>query len=286
MFNFCTKKDEQILELKKRIEELEKEKEKDDLLLEEINEVILKFEKGFYGITVKNSSLNQKLNEIKNNFNKALLNNSRLADAGIKTLIEYGNAKFDTELEVKDLSGKMGSIILGIRALGNTVSEILALLDNSAIQLHQQVVELSSASTSLASAANRQAASLEETAAALEEVSSTVSNTSENTLKMAQLSREVNISAQNGQRLANETAESMVKINNDVSLIQEATAVIDQIAFQTNILSLNAAVEAATAGEAGKGFAVVAQEVRNLAGRSAEVAKEINKIVNKAKESK
>ena len=284
MFNFCTKKDEEIERLKRRIEELENEKKEDDLLLEEINEVILKFEKGFYGITVKNNSLNHKLNEIKNNFNKALLNNSRLADAGIKTLIEYGNAKFDTELETDNLSGKMGSIILGIRALGNTISEILALMDNSSEQLHQQVVELSAASRSLASASNRQAASLEETAAALEEVSSTVANTSENTLKMAQLSKEVKLSAQKGQKLANETAESMIKINDEVSLIQDATAMIDQIAFQTNILSLNAAVEAATAGEAGKGFAVVAQEVRNLAGRSAEAAKEINNIVSKAKQ--
>ena len=74
----------------------------------------------------------------------------------------------------------------------------------------------------------------------------------------------------------------MDEINNQVHLINDSILVIDQIAFQTNILSLNAAVEAATAGEAGKGFAVVAAEVRNLASRSAEAAKEIKAIVENA----
>ncbi len=278
------KKDEEIERLKRRIEELENQKKDEDLLLNEINEVVQKFEKGFYGILIENKSSNQKLNEIKDNFNKALLNNSRLAEAGIKTLIEYGNAKFDSSLDVDNLSGKMGSILLGIRALGNTISEILGLLDNSSIELHQQVVELSSAANSLASASNQQAVSLEETAAAIEEVSSTIGNTNEHTLMMAQLSKEVNESAKSGQKLANDTVESMIKINDEVTSIQEATAIIDQIAFQTNILSLNAAVEAATAGEAGRGFAVVAAEVRNLASRSAEAAKEINSIVQKARQ--
>lgn len=149
------KKDEEIERLKRRIEELENQQNSDDLLLHELNEVMQKFEKGFYGITVKSESSNLKLNEIKNNLNKALINNSRLADAGIKTLIEYGNAKFDYALEADNLSGKMGSILLGIRALGNTISEIFGLLDNSSIELYQQVVELSSAANSLASASNQ-----------------------------------------------------------------------------------------------------------------------------------
>ncbi len=82
--------------------------------------------------------------------------------------------------------------------------------------------------------------------------------------------------------MANQTTTAMDEINTQVNLVNEAIGVIDNIAFQTNILSLNAAVEAATAGEAGKGFAVVAQEVRNLATRSAEAAKEIKAIVERA----
>jgi methyl-accepting chemotaxis protein len=99
---------------------------------------------------------------------------------------------------------------------------------------------------------------------------------------MATLGTTVNRAVTSGQELANKTATSMDNINNEVTAINEAITVIDQIAFQTNILSLNAAVEAATAGEAGKGFAVVAQEVRNLAARSAEAANEIKTLVESA----
>lgn len=99
---------------------------------------------------------------------------------------------------------------------------------------------------------------------------------------MANLANEVTIAANQGEKLATKTTTSMEEINNQVSTINEAITVIDQIAFQTNILSLNAAVEAATAGEAGRGFAVVAAEVRNLANRSADAAKEIKSIVENA----
>ena len=107
---------------------------------------------------------------------------------------------------------------------------------------------------------------------------------------MSEYATSLTQSTKQGQELANKTMIAMDEINNQVSSISEAISVIDQIAFQTNILSLNAAVEAATAGEAGKGFAVVAQEVRNLASRSAEAANEIKALVqnanNKASEGK
>nr|WP_306457760.1 methyl-accepting chemotaxis protein [Aliarcobacter trophiarum] len=99
---------------------------------------------------------------------------------------------------------------------------------------------------------------------------------------MEKYSNEVSISAKKGQTMAKSTANAMEDITNQVLYINEAISIIDQIAFQTNILSLNAAVEAATAGEAGKGFAVVAGEVRNLANRSAEAANEIKNLVEKA----
>jgi methyl-accepting chemotaxis protein len=134
----------------------------------------------------------------------------------------------------------------------------------------------------LADKANQQAASLEETAAAIEEITSITRNNATNTVKMSELGLKVQDAVTKGMELARQTSNAMDSINDQVTAITDSIQVIDQIAFQTNILSLNAAVEAATAGEAGKGFAVVAQEVRNLASRSAEAANEIKILVDSA----
>ncbi|HIP13198.1 MAG TPA: hypothetical protein EYG73_10825 [Arcobacter sp.] len=276
-------KDEEIAVLKQRIQELESKQLSEDLFLDEMNDVLLKVQKGMYDCKVSTGSSNMRLNTIKDNLNSALSINSDMTQRAVDTLIEYGNANFSYDVSTENLSGKIGSIILGIRSLGSSISELLAIIDTTSNELNSEMKELSNASVSLSKSSNQQAASLEETAAALEEVTSTIISTSQSTTEMAQLSSQVGISVSNGEKLANETFKSMDSINTEVSAIDEAIVVIDQIAFQTNILSLNAAVEAATAGEAGKGFAVVAQEVRNLASRSAEAAKEIKDIVQNAK---
>ena len=148
--------------------------------------------------------------------------------------------------------------------------------------LQESSSNMTNSMNNLAEKANEQAASLEETAAALEEITSITRNNTQNATKMATLGQVVKKSVLSGEELASKTASSMDEINEKVKAINSAITVIDQIAFQTNILSLNAAVEAATAGEAGKGFAVVAAEVRNLASRSAEAAKEIKNLVEEA----
>ncbi len=282
-FSNNNKYQKKIEELEEKIKELENNKKEDELALDELNDVIKKFDKGFYGVFVKTNAKNEKINTVINNFNQALKSNSLIADKAIETLIEYGNANFNHQVDLDGISGKLGSILLGIRSMGSTVSELIAMMDITSEKLHNEMTHLSDTANNLASSSNHQAASLEETAAALEEVTSTVINTSDNSVKMNQLSNEVNGSVKNGENLAKNTYQSMESINNEVNLISEATSMIEQIAFQTNILSLNAAVEAATAGEAGKGFAVVAAEVRNLANRSADAAKQITDIVNKAK---
>ena len=129
---------------------------------------------------------------------------------------------------------------------------------------------------------NESATALEQTAAALEEITANIASNTNKVVEMSGFADSLIDSASEGQELANQTTASMDQINTEVDAISDAISVIDQIAFQTNILSLNAAVEAATAGEAGKGFAVVAQEVRNLASRSAEAANEIKSLVENA----
>ena len=127
-----------------------------------------------------------------------------------------------------------------------------------------------------------QATILEETSASVEEITSSVRNNSIDVDKMLKYSNELTVSVKSSYESAKNSAELMDRINDKTKSIEEAISIIDQIAFQTNILSLNAAVEAATAGESGRGFAVVAAEVRNLASRSAEAAKEIKSLVESA----
>ncbi|MGJ0354362.1 HAMP domain-containing methyl-accepting chemotaxis protein [Aliarcobacter cryaerophilus] len=173
-------------------------------------------------------------------------------------------------------------IAVAMNELGDEISALLRQSYGTGLMLENSSQELLENVNILNQSSNSAAASLEETAAALEEITSTVISNANNVELMTKFSSEVSNSAKKGQQLANQTTNAMDEINNQVNRINEAIAVIDQIAFQTNILSLNAAVEAATAGEAGKGFAVVAQEVRNLASRSAEAAKEIKNIVENA----
>ena len=170
-----------------------------------------------------------------------------------------------------------------INELGDVISNLLKQSLSIGLTLDAGSDKLLENVNILNQSSNQAAASLEETAAALEEITSTVVSNASNVAQMAKYSEQVSISAKKGQELARSTTTAMDDITNQVNAINEAISVIDQIAFQTNILSLNAAVEAATAGEAGRGFAVVAAEVRNLANRSADAAKEIKILVENAK---
>jgi methyl-accepting chemotaxis protein len=149
------------------------------------------------------------------------------------------------------------------------------LLNDSSKELLEKINILNNSTTDAAT-------NLEETAAALEQITATVKGNAEKIEQMTQYANKVTQGTKKGEELASKTTSAMEEINEEVTAINEAITIIDQIAFQTNILSLNAAVEAATAGEAGKGFSVVAQEVRNLASRSAEAAKEIKELVQNA----
>ena len=169
-----------------------------------------------------------------------------------------------------------------INELGDVISNLLKQSLTIGLTLDEGSNTLLKNVNILNTSSNQAAAALEETAAALEEITSTVVNNASHVVQMAQYSEQVTLSAKKGQELAKSTTIAMDDITNQVNAINEAISVIDQIAFQTNILSLNAAVEAATAGEAGKGFAVVASEVRNLAARSADAAHEIKTIVENA----
>ncbi len=139
--------------------------------------------------------------------------------------------------------------------------------------------EISDASDNLAKRTEQQAASLEETAAALEEITANVTATSRRTSEARDVVRDASARADHSGQVVRNAVTAMQKIEDSSRQISQIIGVIDEIAFQTNLLALNAGVEAARAGEAGKGFAVVAQEVRELAQRSANAAKEIKGLI-------
>jgi hypothetical protein len=197
-------------------------------------------------------------------------------------LKKYASLDYRDELSLNNIEkgGVFEILAKDINKLKNAITEVLIKNKTNGLILQQTSSSLLDNVEILSNASNHAATNLEETAAALDEITSNITNSTENVIQMASYGNKVKDSVSKGQVLANQTTVAMDEINVEVTAISDAIAVIDQIAFQTNILSLNAAVEAATAGEAGKGFAVVAQEVRNLASRSADAAKEIKDMVD------
>ena len=251
-----------------------------------MGEVVLtmdKVEQGMYGCRIHATTANPMLNTLKQTVNKML----ETLDSDMKQLkniVEsYSADDFRNKVIINpNLKADMLAVMNSVNQLGDALSNSAKSNLSNGQQLETNSDTMSDSVNNLADKANQQAASLEQTAAAVEEITSITRNNANNTTKMSSLGKKVQDAVSSGMTLANQTSEAMDSINEQVTAITESIQVIDQIAFQTNILSLNAAVEAATAGEAGKGFAVVAQEVRNLASRSADAANEIKELVDSA----
>src|SRR5574344_1610423 len=163
--------------------------------------------------------------------------------------------------------------------IDKSILKVLNDLNEASDELEKLSINLDENGHKLAEGSTEQAASIQETSSTLEESSSMVHQTTQNTKEADALAKKTKDAASKGDSEMQVMLEAMKELKNSSSEISKIIKVIDEIAFQTNILSLNAAVEAARAGDAGKGFAVVAEEVRNLAQRSAQAAKDTTGII-------
>ena len=227
---------------------------------------------------------NEKLNYIAKTINILVDNLKNVIEQIISILSDYSNYNYLNKLNTNSISNDFERVFSGINKLQETITVMLVENKSNGLTLDKSSNILLSNVDKLNLSSNEAAVSLEQTASSIEEIALNIKNNTKSIIEMADYSSNLKESVKEGEIFANQTTQAMDEINTQVNLITQSISAIDQIAFQTNILSLNAAVEAATAGEAGKGFAIVAQEVRSLANRSLDVAKNIKIIVENAKD--
>jgi methyl-accepting chemotaxis protein len=247
----------------------------------EAQKTINRAKKGWYSETITAHTQSQTLSDFKNSVNDMLTATKQNFEKLNSVLEQYTQHNYTAELKLEDVEkeGDFAKLVRHINQLKDVITDMLIENKKTSLQLNNFSDVLLENVASVNQTTMTTEASLQNLNKSLTHITKNIAQNTNNVTKMSNYSKAVTSSAKHGESLAKQTVGAMEEINEQVLAINEAISIIDQIAFQTNILSLNAAVEAATAGDAGKGFAVVASEVRNLAAKSAEAAYKIKELV-------
>ncbi len=225
------------------------------------------------------ANLDRKLKETEEAFEVAGRDQQRVVESMAKALASLAKGDLTVRLH-EQVSASYQALKTDFNAAMDTLQSTMKSIAANTQGVHAGAGEITQASDDLSRRTEQQAASLEETAAALDQITATVRRTAEGSKEARQLVTTAKTDAEASGVVVRETVAAMSGIEQSSNQIGNIIGVIDEIAFQTNLLALNAGVEAARAGDAGRGFAVVATEVRALAQRSADAAKEIKALIS------
>ena len=246
----------------------------------QINEVMAYMNEGKFQHRVETQARGE-LATLKDNINSSM----NALESAVKDITEVVVAQSNGDLTqtiTREYHGELRILTEAVNTSAQKLTDVVSKAVNASSIVHSAADEVSKGALDLSQRVQEQAAALEETSATMDQMNSAVQNNTQNAKQATQVARDVQTKATQGTSVMQQTIEAMNAIQESSHKISDIVTLIDGIAFQTNLLALNAAVEAARAGDHGRGFAVVAGEVRALAQKSAEAAKEISALIGES----